>query len=327
MAYDACVVCGGADLSLDCRISLRGRIDADVTRCAACGVLFVNPVLSPEQIAFIYDAGYWDPDPPGRGVLEAYRRYPRHYRFGAAYGQWLSRLAPTGRMLEIGCGLPFFLKGVADHCAWEVEAVDVAQGIAQFAREKLGLKVTEAMFQSGLFPNESFDLVRAKDVIEHVPQPMQFLRDIHQVLKPGGRVELWLPNGPLDLAEARKAHRRGGRAVMGAGHVLFISPRVLERMLRASGFRIESHGISGFRYAVKARGLLRSRAPAEDGASAAPGAAPCLLAWQQPPLERGIKGTRLYAACRWWRSHHPALPSWLPWGFRQRVVGRKTFLR
>jgi 2-polyprenyl-3-methyl-5-hydroxy-6-metoxy-1,4-benzoquinol methylase len=330
MPYDACVLCGAAHPRLDCRISLRGKLDADVTRCPACGLLFVNPIPGPQEIASLYDAGYWDPDPPGRGVLEAYRRYPRHYRFGAAYGRWLSRLAPSGTMLEIGCGLPFFLKGVADNCAWEVEGVDGAHGIAEFARQKLGLKVREAAFAAGLFPAGSFDLVRAKDVIEHVPEPMPFLAATVEALKPSGRLELWLPNGPLDLAEARRVHRRGGRAVMGAGHVLFISPRVLRKMLRQAGLGVEAHTVSGFRYALKAMGMLRGRGPARVSGMAGDGSpyqAVSLSAWRQPPPERGLKGSRLYAAYRWWRSHHPALPAWFPLGFRQRVVARKAASR
>ena len=325
MPYDPCAFCGGMKLSLDCAISLRGQMNVDVARCWDCGLLFVNPVLVPEQIAALYDAGYWDPDPPGRGALDAYRRYPRHYRFGAAYGRRLSRTSPTGRMLEIGCGLPFFLKGVAEHCDWEVEGIDAAAGISRFARDKLGLKVTEAPFGAGAFPARSFDLVRAKDVIEHVPRPMAFLAGIRQVLRPGGRVELWLPNGPLDLAAARGEYKRGGRAVMGAGHILFISPRVLRAMLKQSGFQVGKHTVSGFRYALKALGLLKGRAgPAVGGRAQAPGPVGLLSSWQAPAPERGPKGTVGYAAYREWRSYHPALPWWLPLGSRQRIVARNA---
>ena len=51
MPYDPCVFCSGMELSLDCAISLRGQMNVDVARCRDCGLLFVNPVLVPEQIA------------------------------------------------------------------------------------------------------------------------------------------------------------------------------------------------------------------------------------------------------------------------------------
>lgn len=320
--YEPCVLCGSRAVALDCSISLRGKLEVDVTECRACGLLFANPVPSAERIASLYDSGYWDPE--GRGAREASRRYRRQYRFGAAYGERLGRAARTGRMLEVGCGLGFFLKGVADHCGWEVEGIDAAEGVGRFAREKLGLRVTEMPFEQNGFPDDSFDLVRAKDVLEHVPRPMEFLGEARRILRPGGELELWLPNGPLDLAEARRAFRRGARAEMGAGHLLFIRPRTLRAALEAAGFGVARMEVSGFRYALKALGLWPVRpAPKPAGAQSQSETGPGLEQWERPPAERGLKGGAWYARLREWRSRHPALPAWLPLGFRQRVVARK----
>ena len=323
--YDPCVFCGTTDVALDCAISLRGKIDADVTRCSACGLLFVNPPLGPAQIAQLYDSSYWDP--PGRGAREAHRRYHRLYRFGTAYGQQLARLAPTGRLLEIGCGLGFFLKGAADHCGWKIEGIDPAEGMSEFAREKLGLRVTGARFEENEFPDQTFDFVRAKDVLEHVPAPIAFLSEVHRILRPGGRFELWLPNGPLDLAPARRAHRGGERQEMGAGHLLFISPRALRGMLEAGGFRVEQSSVFMFRNALRAKGLYPSRTLRAPAAAPPPRPAQpevTLHDWEPPPRQRGLRGTQLYTRLRGWRSCHPALPSWLPLGFCFRVLARKV---
>jgi SAM-dependent methyltransferase len=44
-------------------------------------------------------------------------------------------------------------------------------------------------------PDERFDLVIASEVIEHVAEPVKFLRDIHGRLSEKGRIVLTLPNG------------------------------------------------------------------------------------------------------------------------------------
>jgi SAM-dependent methyltransferase len=226
-------------------------------------------------------------------------------------------------MLEIGSGLGFFLRGVADNCDWNVEGIDVSEGAGRFARERLDLQVTEAPFEHIALPGDAFDLVRAKDVLEHVPQPMPFLGKIHRILRSGGLLELWLPNGPLDLDAARRCFRGGGREVMGAGHVLFISPKVLRAMLGAAGFGVVSASVFSFRYALKALGVLPMSSPQEATRTEAARPGPSLMEWERPGPERGIKGTMLYARLRDWRSCHPALPFWLPFAFRQRVIARK----
>ena len=320
--YEPCVFCGHDDVVLDCQISVRGALDADVTRCPGCGLLFVNPPPTSVKIAQLYDATYWDP--PKLGAREASRRYHRQYRFGTAYGRRLGRRLREGRMLEVGCGLGFFLKGVADHCDWDVQGVDAADGIEPFAREKLGLKVAQGRFEEAQFADGQFDLVRAKDVLEHVPYPMSFLEDVRRILRPGGRLDLWVPNGPLDLASARRAFEAGARADMEAGHLLFMAPHVLRAMLGKAGFRVVHASVFGFRYALKALGLWTSQARSlAVGAPAASTSEEPLREWKRPAAERGLRGTMLYARLRGWRSCHPALPTWLPFGFEQRVVVEK----
>jgi 2-polyprenyl-3-methyl-5-hydroxy-6-metoxy-1,4-benzoquinol methylase len=47
---------------------------------------------------------------------------------------------------------------------------------------------------NGYPPAESFDIVYAKEVIEHLPHPADFLRQIFSILKQGGRLWLSTPN-------------------------------------------------------------------------------------------------------------------------------------
>ncbi len=322
-AYEPCVFCDSADVSLDCRISIRRTLEADVTACRRCGLRFVNPPPSPEQIASLY-AAYWEPTRPGAPRIT--RPHYRTYRWGTVYGRALSRRAQTGRMLEIGCGLGFFLKGVADGSGWEVEGVDAAGSSEAFARDVLGIRVTQGRFEDLQFADSRFDLVRAKDVLEHIPYPMPFLEAVYRLVRPGGRVELWLPNGPLDLAPARRAYRKGRLLDMEAGHVLFISPDLLRRMIGATGFEVTHASVVSFRGALRSFGLwpqqpgrrpfrpLTERAPLPTGESSG--------LWQ-PPRDRGLKGSPLYARLRAWRACHPSLPAWLPIGFRERFVVRK----
>lgn len=325
--YQPCLLCGSQNVTFTCAVSLQDKFACDITTCGECGLAFANPMLTPEQLQHLYDREYWD-------LRRAQRVFPRLYRVGKAYGRRLARESATGRMLEIGCGLSFFLRGVADCCEWEIEGLDAAEGIAEFAQTKLGLRVRQGMFAGDCFPPETYDLVRAKDVLEHVSDPLAFLQGIHRVLRPGGRVELWLPNGPIDLTPARRAARQGRVVRQDAGHVLFIPPRALRRLLQSAGFVVARAEVFSLRPALKMLGWLPDRQglkyarPAGEGPGEAPVAARGegnpLDQWERPPPEQGLKGTMLYARLREWRFHRPSVPAWLPIGLRQWAIGRKA---
>lgn len=45
-------------------------------------------------------------------------------------------------------------------------------------------------------PDRTYDFVFASHVLEHVPwnQTLPALRELHRILKPSGRVEIWVPD-------------------------------------------------------------------------------------------------------------------------------------
>lgn len=91
--------------------------------------------------------------------------------------------------------------------------------------------------------DERFDLVFAKDLIEHVPDDRGFLRNMNTHLKDNGRLFLTTQNSlSLNyLIEGSWNFLRGGRNWSGwdPTHVRFYSPRSLKNKLNAAGFSIE----------------------------------------------------------------------------------------
>lgn len=64
----------------------------------------------------------------------------------------------------------------------------------QKKRSNVSRVIIDDMTQSQL-PSESFDIIVAVEVIEHVPQDEAFVREICRILKPGGYAYLTTPNG------------------------------------------------------------------------------------------------------------------------------------
>ncbi len=99
-------------------------------------------------------------------------------------------LAPTDVALDFGCGLGFFTVEMAK-LAKKAYGIDTNPFLATLKvpselKEKLEFVVASG--KSLPFPDDSFDVVLASEVLPMIPKPREFLSEIARVLKPGGRL-------------------------------------------------------------------------------------------------------------------------------------------
>ena len=95
------------------------------------------------------------------------------------------------RILDVGCGTGANLKMLARY--GQAEGVDISQQAVEFCRER-GLDCVKLGALEQLpYDDESFDLVTALDVIEHLDDDVAGLHEIRRVLRPGGFVLVFVP--------------------------------------------------------------------------------------------------------------------------------------
>lgn len=97
-----------------------------------------------------------------------------------------------GRLLEIGSGGGQQLKIMRD-LGWEAEGVDRDPNARSNAESK-GLKVGSGRLEEQHFPDNHFDAIISNHVIEHVYDPLSLMREVHRILKPGGKFVFITPN-------------------------------------------------------------------------------------------------------------------------------------
>ncbi|MEU6863287.1 methyltransferase domain-containing protein [Streptomyces sp. NPDC046876] len=161
----------------------------------------------------------------------------------------VGELRPGMSVLDVGCGPGTITADLAQLVApgGRVTAVDAAQDVLEQAAayvEERGLERAVTFAAADVhaldFPDDSFDVVHAHQVLQHVGDPVQALREMRRVCRPGGIVAVrdadyaamtWYPAEP-GLEEWLSLYRRVARANGG-------EPDAGRRLLswaRAAGF-------------------------------------------------------------------------------------------
>lgn len=112
---------------------------------------------------------------------------------------WLPRYlagARVERALDLGCGMGGFLAGLAELAEHTYPADISRESLAHCRTRGFGRGVVVDGY-SLPYADQSFDLVCLFDTVEHVPDDLRAMREVHRVLRPGGVVFLSVPAFPF----------------------------------------------------------------------------------------------------------------------------------
>lgn len=179
-------------------------------------------------------ARWWDPAGP---------MAPLHAMNPLRVGWIADRLPAPSRLLDVGCGVGLAAEALA-RLGHDVLGIDAAASAIDVARAHAGnLPVDYRVATTGRLVAEGrrFASVTALEVIEHVPDPPGFLREIAALLEPGGQVF---------VSTLNRTARSLLLAKLGAEYVVrmlpigthdwrrFVEPAELSRMAAAAGLRM-----------------------------------------------------------------------------------------
>ncbi len=160
-------------------------------RCPECGTFTLHPQPSPERNLDHYPADYIAYQPgQASGKLA---------RCSSAYGAYkqvrfvLQRNPEPGWALDIGCGTGDFLAALRKH-AWSVHGLEINRRIARYTHEQRGLNVIVGDSLAGAYASHSFDLITFWDVLEHLADPRQALREARRLARPSALLIIGIPN-------------------------------------------------------------------------------------------------------------------------------------
>lgn len=173
----------------------------------------------------------------------------------------VTELQPSS-LLDIGCGRGLLLEKLADAGLGNLTGMDVYDDVASERFAYSQGDVTKRL----PFDDATFECVVAGEIIEHVPDPDSFLREIRRVLVPGGTLVVSTPNmvswanrvlvplgvQPLGTETSSEVALGRRHAVLGQGnqvqgHLKVFTFRALTEILERYGFTVaRREGVPAF---------------------------------------------------------------------------------
>lgn len=203
---------------------------SQIGRCSGCGLVQQMPMLTQEEALALYPDHYAQYN-PGTGAL-------RRKLLGVYFRSTVDILrkldaAPGKKLLDIGSGAGEKASYLRDALGLDVTCVEPHEGAAQAAREAWGLEVIDSFFPCAEVKPGSFDFIYINHVIEHCPDPVSLLSDIHAALKPGG----WIIGETENIDSiSYKLFGRYWSLLHTPYHLYFFTPESLKRVFSESKF-------------------------------------------------------------------------------------------
>lgn len=180
-----CTFCGGMTKQI-----ATTKNGFDLLRCVECALVICSPMPTPAELDDYYQGfAYSKPEDSEFARQVAYTEAGTRRAL-----QDLEALAdrPIHKVLDFGGGLGFFANALSQHYS-DVTLFDLDGQARDFARERFAGRFT-VVDDAEAALHDTYDLILLNQVIEHVPDPVGFLRSFRSALKPGGVLVVTTPN-------------------------------------------------------------------------------------------------------------------------------------
>lgn len=219
-----CYICGGTKCCI-----IKKEAAWNVIQCKDCSFVYITPVPS-EQFLHLHYQQYL---PSDSIHIEQWRIMMTNIFLRSINIIEARHSLGRGALLDIGCGYGFFLE-LARQRGWNVYGIEPCAHARAYAASK-GIAVDSENLFTRAYSDEMFDVVTLFYVLEHLPEPLRYLKEINRILKPGGLLLIRVPH-ITPLVKFLKIFRIPNKLYDSPSHLSDFSPRTMALALEKTGF-------------------------------------------------------------------------------------------
>lgn len=149
-----------------------------LVECATCGIIYSDPACTPDELAALYTGSAVNYEDLESQIYDSY---------APVLDRALQKLDTRGTFVEVGGGRGFMLRYGAERGFAElVEIEPSADAERGFVPPSKNARFIRDIFTNGTLAPNSVSLICFFQMLDHLPNPMDFVRAVYDALEPGG---------------------------------------------------------------------------------------------------------------------------------------------
>jgi 2-polyprenyl-3-methyl-5-hydroxy-6-metoxy-1,4-benzoquinol methylase len=198
---EPCRICGSLEGIKIAETEFWDLQHCDIVQCTSCNLIQLDPMIKVQHTAIGCHA-YYLKEIKETPLYERQRNLVRNYRRGIVFARSLQKKGyQPETILEFGPGSGYFSAGIRfifPGC--KITVVDIVEDVLQINKKVHGYNAfTGSPEDVHLFEDRTFDLIVARDILEHVTNIGKVITNISALLNPNGLFHFITPNGKEDV--------------------------------------------------------------------------------------------------------------------------------
>ena len=144
---------------------------------------------------------------------------------------------PPRTVLDVGCGTGM-LAGLLTEAGYKVVGIDLSDVAVQKCRARGIEAYQQDLAETLQFSDNTFDCILMSEVIEHLVDPIQVLKELRRVLKINGVMVITTPNSSFITRRFRYLIGKSSTETQNFSHLRFFSADFLKRVVTSAGFNV-----------------------------------------------------------------------------------------
>ncbi|HYL66109.1 MAG TPA: class I SAM-dependent methyltransferase [Nitrosopumilaceae archaeon] len=243
MSSKSCAICKYSKFD---QISshVRDSIKHKILKCRKCSHVQLYPVPSPSEDKEFYDKDMQNKNIKFYGNIEDHRRKSIDDTIRRV--NFIRRFTPkNGKILEVGSGHGFFVELMRKK-KYNITGIEISIEKRMMSKKVTRAKILDIDINMQSPDIGNFDTIVMFHVLEHIADPISFLKNVKKLLKPKGKLIVEVPNYDDFQLELNKSYRE---FYWQRAHLHYFTPKNLRCVFSFAGFKAKISGVQ--RYSIE----------------------------------------------------------------------------